>query len=46
MQIRQAGEQQEQTRATIESLEETRAGLVEERDEVDVAITETTAAAR
>ena len=44
LQIRQAGEQQEQTRITIESLEVTRAGLVEERDELDVVITATTTA--
>jgi len=43
-QIRQAGEQQEQTRVMIESLEVTRQGLVEERDALDDTIARTTAA--
>jgi len=43
-QIQQAGEQQEQTRETIESLEITRRGLVEERDVLDAAITANTTA--
>ena len=37
-QIQQAGEQQEQTRATIQTLEVTRSGLIEERDQLDTAI--------
>jgi chromosome segregation protein len=44
MQIQQAGEQQEQTRLTIESLELARAGLAEERDALDASIVQTTAA--
>src|SRR5262249_45820746 len=43
-QIDQAGVQQEQTLVTIESLAVTRAGLIEERDVLDGAIGETTAA--
>jgi chromosome segregation protein len=44
LQIQQAGEQQEQTRTSIEVLEETRLGLIEERDTLDIAIAESTAA--
>jgi chromosome segregation protein len=44
MQIQQAGDQQEQTRLTIESLELTRAALVEERARLDAAIDENTSA--
>src|SRR5262249_11906521 len=43
-QIEQAREQQEQTSATIESLEITRGGLVEERNALDASITSVTAA--
>ncbi len=42
MQIQQAGDQQEQTRTTIESLEVTRAGLAAERRALDEAIAQTT----
>jgi chromosome segregation protein len=44
MQIQQASDQQEQTRVTIESLEESRSVLVRERDELDAAITAQTSA--
>jgi chromosome segregation protein len=44
LQIQQAGEQQQETRGTIESLELMRARLVQERDDVDSAITQTAAA--
>jgi chromosome segregation protein len=44
LQIQRAGEQQEETRRTIESVEVTRGRLVEERDEVDTAIAQTTEA--
>src|SRR5207249_427530 len=37
-QIQHSGEQQEQTRATIQSLEVTRSGLIEERDQLDTAL--------
>jgi chromosome segregation protein len=43
-QIGSASEQQEQTRLTIESLELTRAGLVQERDDLDAALARNTAA--
>ena len=42
-QIQQANEQQEQTRASIRSLDETRRGLVAEREQLDQTIAETTA---
>src|SRR5207237_2810523 len=44
LQIQQAGEQQEQTRATIQTLEATRTGLVQERDALDEAIARNSAA--
>jgi len=43
-QIRQASEQQEQTRASIRSLDETRRGLLAEREQLDQATAELTAA--
>ena len=43
-QIQHACEQQQETRETIQSLETTRSRLVEERDAVDAAIVQTTAA--
>jgi chromosome segregation protein len=44
MQIRQAGEQQEQTRAAIGSLDQARSTLAQERDVLELAITEKTTA--
>ena len=44
LQIRQAGEQQEETRAMIESLDLVRGRLIEERDQTDSDIAQTTLA--